>query len=350
MAATATGVYFTDYRRDLALRHTRAEYIRLALLAAFVVVLPFRLDTYWLVEANTIGLIAIAAVGLNILTGYTGQVSLATGAFLGVGAYTTGNIVVRLHWPMPVGVVAGVVVAAVIGAFFGLPALRLKGLYLAISTLAAQYILLNRFRDWSILTQRGTLVTSPPKIGSHVLRSNFEWYWLIMIVLILCVAGAVNLFRTGLGRAFIAIRDQDIAAEVIGVNVGRYKILAFAIACGMAGLSGALNAHYRGVITWERYDIDTSFLFVAMIIVGGLGSVSGAVYGAAFMRWVPAYITRLGQTLQHGSYQFLIRQLPAIQLLLFGVVIVAFLLLEPRGLARLWGRIKDYFRIWPFRY
>ena len=348
--ATATGIYHTDYRKDLALRHTKAEYARLALLLAFIVVLPFRLDTYWLHDVNSIGLAAIAAVGLNILTGYTGLVSLATGAFLGVGAYTAGNLFFRFHWPMPVGVAAGVLVSAAIGAFFGLPALRIKGLYLAISTLAAQYILLNRFRDWSALSQGGTIVISPPKIGSHVIRSNFEWYWIIVVILALCVAGAVNLFRTGLGRAFIAIRDQDIAAEVIGVDVGRYKILAFAVACGMAGLAGALNAHYQGVVTWERYDIDVSFLFVAMIIVGGLGTVSGAVYGAAFMTWVPDYIKSIGQTLQRGSFEFLIRQLSAIQLLLFGIVIVAFLLFEPRGLARLWQRIKDYFRIWPFRY
>jgi branched-chain amino acid transport system permease protein len=349
--ATATGVYNTTYRKDFALRHTKGEYSRLALLGAAVVVLPFTLDQYWLSYLNLILLAAIAAVGLNILTGYTGLVSLATAGFLGVGAYTTANLTVRLHWPMPVGVVAGTLMAAAIGALFGLPALRLKGLYLAITTFAAQYILSNRFRDWAWLTQgHGNISMTPPKIGGHSMRSDFEWYWLLVVVTAVVVFAGINLFRTGLGRAFIAIRDQDIAAEVMGVPLGRYKVLAFSIACGLAGLSGALQAHYRGVVTWENYEIATSFIFVAMIIVGGLGSISGAVYGAAFMTWVPAYITRIGQSLQTGNFSFLIRKLPAVQLTLFGLVLVVFLLFEPRGLARLWQRAKDYFRIWPFRY
>ncbi len=173
--ATATGVYNTTYRKDFALRHTKGEYARLALLGAAVVVLPFTLDQYWLSYLNLILLAAIAAVGLNILTGYTGLVSLATAGFLGVGAYTTANLTVRLHWPMPVGVVAGTLMAAAIGALFGLPALRLKGLYLAITTFAAQYILSNRFRDWAWLTQgHGNISMSSPKIGGHVIRSRHQ--------------------------------------------------------------------------------------------------------------------------------------------------------------------------------
>jgi branched-chain amino acid transport system permease protein len=351
--ATATGVYNTTYRKDFALRHTKAEYFRLALLAAVAVILPFSLDQYWLSYVNLILLAAIAAVGLNILTGYTGLVSLATAGFLGVGAYTTANLTLRAHWPMPISVIAATLLAAAIGALFGLPALRLKGLYLAISTFAAQVILLNRFRGWGWLTQgHGNILAASPSIGGEPIRSDFKWYWILLPITGLVVFAGINLFRTGLGRAFIAIRDQDIAAEVMGVPVGKYKVLAFSIACGLAGLSGALQAHYRTIVTWENFEISLSFTFVAMIIVGGLGSVSGAVYGAAFMIWVPAYITRVGQGLQEGGSgtHFLIRELPAIQLTLFGLVLVVFLLYEPRGLARLWHRAKDYFRIWPFRY
>ena len=346
--ATATGVYNTTYRRDFALRHTKAEYARLALLAAFAVILPFTLDQYWLSYVNLILLAAIAAVGLNILTGYTGLVSLATAGFLGVGAYTTANLTTRAGWPMPAGVLAGTLIAAAIGALFGLPALRLKGLYLAISTFAAQVILSNRFRGWGWLTDnQGNIAANYP---SAIGRSDFKWYWLLLAITALVVWAGVNLFRTGLGRAFIAIRDQDIAAEVMGVPVGRYKVLAFSIACGLAGFSGALQAHYRTIVTWENYEFPTSFTFVAMIIVGGLGSVSGAVYGAAFMTWIPAYITKIGRSLQESDFSFLIRELPAVQVTLFGLVLVVFLLFEPRGLARLWGRAKDYIRIWPFRY
>jgi branched-chain amino acid transport system permease protein len=346
--ATATGVYNTTYRRDFALRHTKAEYTRLALLAVFAVILPFTLDQYWLSYVNLILLAAIAAVGLNILTGYTGLVSLATAGFLGVGAYTTANLTTRAGWPMPAGVLAGTLIAAAIGALFGLPALRLKGLYLAISTFAAQVILSNRFRGWGWLTDnQGNIAANYP---SAIGRSDFKWYWLLLVITGLVVWAGVNLFRTGLGRALIAIRDQDIAAEVMGVPVGRYKVLAFSIACGLAGFSGALQAHYRTIVTWENYEFATSFTFVAMIIVGGLGSVSGAVYGAAFMTWIPAYITKIGRSLQESDFSFLIRELPAVQVTLFGLVLVVFLLFEPRGLARLWGRAKDYFRIWPFRY
>jgi branched-chain amino acid transport system permease protein len=160
--AVATGVYHTNYGRDLALRHTRAEYARLALMALVVLALPFTLETYWLRTVNLIGLAAIAAVGLNILTGYTGLVSLATGAFLGVGAYTTANVSSRFGLPVPVGILAGAAVAAVIGAFFGLPALRLKGLYLAISTLAAQYILSFLFKSWRPLTAGASNIGRQP--------------------------------------------------------------------------------------------------------------------------------------------------------------------------------------------
>jgi branched-chain amino acid transport system permease protein len=351
--ATATGVYHTTYRRDLALRHTKAEYVRLGLLAAVVVWLPFNLNPYWLGYTNLILLAVIAAVGLNILTGYTGLVSLATAGFLGVGAYSAANLTVFYHWPMPLAVLTGTALAAAIGALFGLPALRLKGLYLAISTFAAQEILSERFRSWKWLTRgHGTITTTYPSVGETQLNTKFEWYWLLVVITGLIVWGAINLFRTGLGRAFIAIRDQDIAAEVMGVPVGRYKVLAFSIACGLAGFSGALQAFYPDTqtVTWESFELAKSFIFVAMIIVGGLGSVSGAVYGAAFMIWLPAYIQRIGSTLQGSSLSFLIAELSAVQLGLFGVVLVVFLLVEPRGLARLWQRTKDYFRLWPFRY
>jgi branched-chain amino acid transport system permease protein len=351
--ATATGVFHTTYRKDLALRHTKAEYVRLGLLVALAVYLPFGLSTYWLGWTNIILLSVIAGVGLNILLGYTGLISLATAAFLGVGAYTAANLKVFYHWPMIPSVLAATVVAALIGAFFGLPALRLKGLYLAISTFAAQEILEERFRAWKWLTRdNGTIVTTHPSIGEWQLNTKEEWYWVLLVVTGLVVWGSINLFRTGLGRAFVAIRDQDIAASVMGVPVGRYKVLAFSLACGLAGFSGAMQAFYLDtqVVTWENYVLEKSFIFVAMIIVGGLGSVSGAVYGVAFMTWLPAYIQRIGSTLRESSFDFLVLELPAIQLGLFGFVLVVFLLVEPRGLARLWQRVKDYFRLWPFRY
>jgi branched-chain amino acid transport system permease protein len=159
---------------------------------------------------------------------------------------------------------------------------------------------------------------------------------------------ATNLLRTGIGRAFVAIRDQDIAAEAAGVNLTRYKVLAFAVSSGFVGLAGALTAYHTGIVTWERFTLDVSILYLAMIIVGGLGRVSGAIYGAAFMIAMPAYL-ELELASFGGPLEFIGSDLPAVQELIFGLTIVLFLVFEPRGIARIWDRTKDYFRLWPFR-
>jgi branched-chain amino acid transport system permease protein len=348
--ATATGVYHTTYRSDLALRATTAERVRLGLIVAVVVVAPFVLSPFWLTIVNQIGIAIVGAVGLNILTGHTGLISLGQGAFLGVGAYTTAILVTRFDAPTVVGVVGAVVVTAAVGTFFGLPSLRLKGLYLAMATLAAQFILLFGMRNWEFVTG-GTdaIVLTSPELFGATLRTDFAWYWVIMAVATLVVLGARNLFRTGLGRAFHAVRDQDIAAAVMGIDVGRHKLLAFAISSGLVGLAGAMTAHYRTIVTWERFTLDVSVLYLAMIIVGGLGSVAGSVYGATFMTVLPAMIQQFARNIR-DTLPALAREMPAIQLMVFGLVIVLFLLFEPRGLDRTWQRIKDYFRLWPFRY
>jgi branched-chain amino acid transport system permease protein len=348
MATISTGVHHRSYRSELALRHTTAEHVRLALAVAALLVLPFLASPFWLTVANQVGIAVVGAIGLNILTGYTGQISLGQGGFLAVGAYTSGLLVARLGVPTVIAVLIAVLTTAAVGAFFGLPALRLKGLYLAIATLASQFIILWVVRNWTVVTGGvDSLVVPQPAIGGTVLRSDFAWYWVIGAIAAVCVAAARNLFRTGLGRAFMAIRDHDIAAEAMGVDVVRCKVLAFAVSSGFVGLAGALTAHCRSIVTFERFTLDVSILYVAMIIVGGLGSTLGSILGAAFMIVLPALITQAGQSLQ-GS--FLGRQLPAIQLGIFGLVIMLFLIFEPRGLARLWQRAKDYFRLWPFRY
>jgi len=348
--ATATGIYHTTYQADLALRKTRAEWIRLALIVVVVLGAPFVLNPFWLTVANQIGIAIIGAIGLNILTGHTGLISLGHGAFLGVGAYTSAILVSRFDVPTLVAIACAVAVTVVIGTFFGLPSLRLKGLYLAMATLAAQFILLYAFRNWEVVTG-GTdaVVVAHPEIFGWTLSSDFAWYWVIFAVAALVVLGARNLFRTGLGRAFHAVRDQDIAAAVMGIDVGRYKLLSFAISSGLVGLAGAMTAHYRTIVTWERFTLDVSVLYLAMIIVGGLGSVAGSVYGATFMTVLPAAIQQFARNVRE-TIPMLAREIPAIQLIVFGGVIVVFLLFEPRGLDRTWQRVKDYFRLWPFRY
>jgi branched-chain amino acid transport system permease protein len=348
--ATATGVYHTTYEADLALRHTRAEHVRLVLAVALVLVLPFVLTPYWLTVANQIGIAIIGAIGLNILTGFTGQISLGQGGFLAVGAYTAAILAERVGVPFPLTLVAAMAMTALVGTLFGLPALRLKGLYLAIATLASQFVIVWVVRNWEVVTG-GTesLIVPPTSLFGWTLRGDFTWYWVIAGFAILATVTATNLFRTGLGRAFVAIRDQDIAAEVIGVDPYRYKLLAFAISSAYVGLAGALLAHYRLIVTWERFTLDVSILYLAIIIVGGLGSVAGSIYGAVFMITLPAMLQAIARNLGGTFPQFQAR-LPAIQLGVFGLVIILFLIFEPRGLARIWQRMRDYFRLWPFRY
>jgi branched-chain amino acid transport system permease protein len=349
MAATTTGVYHTTYRADLALRHTRFEYVRLVLAGAVVIALPFVVSPFWLHVLDQIGIAVIGAIGLNILVGYTGQISLGQGGFLAVGAYSAGLVATRSDLSPVVGVLVAVLVTAAVGAFFGLPALRLKGLYLAIATLASQQIIVWLIIHWDFLTGGvDALVLEPPTVFGWTPTSDKDWYWVIAGFAALATITATNLFRTGVGRAFVAIRDHDIAAEVIGVDPARYKVLAFAISSAFVGLAGALTAYWTQILTWERFTLDVSILYLAMIIVGGLGTVAGSIYGAVFMIAIPAYLDQLSLRVSPDS--ILATDLPAIKLLIFGLTIVLFLVFEPRGLARIWQRAKDYFRLWPFRY
>jgi len=351
--ATATGIHHRSYRAESALRHTRAEYARLGLMIVALVGAPYVLDNYWLGIVNTILIAVIGAVGLNILVGFTGQISLGQGGFLAVGAYTSAILHERAGLPVVLSVIIAVLTTAGIGAFFGLPALRLKGLYLAIATLASQEIIIFVVRRWTFLTDgKGFIDVSRLELfGWQIKRATFEfqWYWVLLVLAVIAVLAARNLFRTGLGRAFMAVRDHDIAAEAIGVNLTRAKVTAFAVSSGFVGLAGALTAHYTETVTWERFTLDVSVLYLAMIIVGGLGSVSGAVYGATFMMLLPALLTEVSDAVK-GQLPFLSAQLPAIKNAVFGLVIVLFLIIEPRGLARIWQRTKDYVRFWPFRY
>jgi branched-chain amino acid transport system permease protein len=350
---TATGIYHLSYASELRLRHTRAEKTRLLLAIAFLAVLPWMLDNYWLSIVNIIGIAVIGAVGLNILVGFTGQISLGQGGFLAVGAFTSALLSGRAGLPIPLSVLAAVLVTAAAGAVVGLPALRLKGLYLAIATLASQQIIEFVIRRWSWLTGgQGFLdVRRLGLFGWEVPRKSYElvWYAVIVAVAALGIMAARNLFRTALGRSFMAVRDQDIAAATVGVNLTRAKLTAFALSSGYVGLAGALTAHYTEIVTWERFTLDVSVQYLGMIIVGGLGSVAGSVYGAVFLMLLPPLLSELADALR-TTVPILAAELPAIQVAAVGLVIMGFLLFEPRGLDRLWRRVREYFRCWPFRY
>jgi len=347
-----SGIFHTTYERDMGLRHTPAQKARLGLVLIFLLLFPFFVDNYYLTIANRIGIAVIGAVGLNILVGFTGQISLGQGGFLAVGAYTAGLLATRLGFPIWLTIPMASLTTAVIGGFFGIPSLRLKGLYLAIATLAAQEIILWVVTHWETVTGGVDALNVRNYLwfsGERVRFSDFQFYWIILILAAGAVLATVNIFRTRVGRAFIAIRDQDIAAEVMGIDLFRYKVLAFAVSSFFVGLAGALIAHWRLIVTWERFTIDVSILYLAMIIIGGLGSVSGSIYGAIFMILLPEVISNTGRNLS-SVFPAIDGFIPFIQQGVFGLVIILFLILEPEGIAKLWRNLKDYFRLWPFSY
>jgi branched-chain amino acid transport system permease protein len=350
MSTIATGVYHRSYRADLALRETWLQHARIALVLVAVAIVPLFVSDYWLEVLTQIAIAAIGAIGLNILVGFTGQISLGQAGFLAVGAFTAGLVSIHTGLPPLAGVAVAALVSAAVGAFFGLPALRLKGYYLAIATLASQVIITWAIVHLSVLgAAEPLLIVDPTQVFGWTIDGKREWYWVVAGVAVIAAVLATNLFRTGVGRAFVAIRDQDIAAEAIGVNVARYKIVAFALSSAFAGVAGALTAYRDTFLTWESFTFEVSILYLAMIIVGGLGSVSGAVYGATFILGFQAFVNQPGGVVQ-SSFSFIQDKLSAIQLVVFGLTIILFLIFEPRGLARIWQRSKDYFRLWPFRY
>src|SRR5204863_3463232 len=320
----------------------------------FFLLIPLTLHEYYLSVANLVWIAVIGALGLNILVGYTGQVSIGHGAFMSVGAYTAANLATRLDAPWPVNLLAGGMMAALVGAVVGIPSLRIKGLYLAIATLAGQLII-----EWTISpvtwisggVQASIEMPRPAFLGVEI-ASQRGMYFFLMFFVVLAVVGTLNLMRSRIGRAFIAIRDHDIAAEIIGINIFRYKLLAFAISSFYAGVTGVLYTYYLGIANYEQFQITVSIDYLAMIIIGGLGSVLGSIFGAIFVTLLPIVI-RYAMEAVSGvffSQATMLNLIPNLRLMLFGALIIVFLVVEPEGLNRLWRNIRSYFRVWPFAY
>src|SRR5215510_1986257 len=349
------GVYQTTYQGDMALYPMPlARYSAVGVLI-LLVVLPLALDSHLMALVNLIALASIGAIGLNLLVGYTGQVSLGHGAFMMVGSYTAAVLTVKYGMPFWVGVPAGGAVAAAVGAFFGIPSLRIKGLYLAIATLAAQFII-----EWSINHStwisggvQSTLYVPTPTLFGWQINTEYRRYFMILPVGVVAYVAALNLVRTRVGRAFIAIRDRDVAAEIIGVDIFRYKLLAFAVSAFYAGVAGALWTAYLKIANYEHFTLGTSVQYLAMIIIGGLGSVLGSVFGAIFITLLPivlVYVVEGTARLFGFQYAAIADFLANLRLIIFGGLIIMFLAIEPEGLFRMWGNVKRYFRFWPFSY
>jgi len=370
MSATQSGVYHETYAEDMQFRPTSMQRWRMLLVVALVVIFPFLAGDFEIRLANQVIIAAIGALGLNILVGYTGQISLGQGAFLAVGAYASGMLIaystgedakIPFEVPWWASIVLASFITAFVGAIFGIPSLRLKGLYLAVATLAAQQVVGWIIINWDPIdgnidgeaTDALNIPDAHFFFGSRINHDEKAFYALGVVVLFLCILAVANLFRSHIGRAFIAVRDQDIAASVMGVNIFQYKVLAFATSSFFVGLAGALTAQHSNSISFERFTFSVSITYLAMIIIGGLGSISGSIYGAAFIVLLPEVLRRVGNLvvgLDVISSDTLNEILPFMREGAFGLTIVLTLMFEPEGIAKLWRDIKDYFRLFPFSY
>jgi branched-chain amino acid transport system permease protein len=343
------GEFHSTYASDMGIFETRrARWFLAAFLLALIGV-PFVATSYWLDVANRAAIAVIAAMGLNILTGFTGQISLGNSAFLAVGAYTTAFLASH-DVPFVIACPASGVVASLAGLVFGIPSLRLKGLYLAMATLAAHFIVEFAASHWDAVTGGVSGISIPaPSILGFDFSNDQRLFFLIVPACIVHLYFAKNLFRTRVGKAFIAIRDQDISAEVMGVDVFRYKLLSFTVSSFYVGVAGSLLAYQARIISPENFPLGVAIDHLGMVIIGGLGSVLGSVLGALFLTLLPE-VLRLANSALAGTFPHLIQLFTPLKLAVFGLTIVLFLIFEPDGLADLWRRIRNWFRLYPFSY
>jgi len=350
------GQFKTSYAEDQQIFPIRQDRIAIAalLVVAFVVV-PLFANQYWLSGILIPFLIfALAAMGLNILTGYAGQLSLGTAAFMAVGAFAAYNFVLRVPGiPILVAFVLAGVCAALVGIVFGLPSLRIKGFYLAVATLAAQFFVvwaLTKFPWFSNHSTSGVISAQKMEILGYTFDSPVSKYLLTLSVVVVLGLAAKNMARSSVGRAWMAVRDMDVAASVIGIRLMQTKLLAFAVSSFYCGVAGALYAFaYLGTVEPEGFNLDLSFRVLFMVIIGGVGSILGSFLGAAFIVLLPIFLNTLAPLIENGMGL----QLPAglmsnLELIVFGGLIIFFLVVEPHGLARLWQIGKEKLRLWPF--
>jgi branched-chain amino acid transport system permease protein len=357
-------VYHEDYTQDHAWWQTK--FIRGKLILLFLllfVVIPWGADDYYLSVCNQIGYTILGALGVQLLIGYCGQLTLGHAAFLAVGAYTSTLLVLEFPWPKflmdwglayPISIIAAAVVAGLWSVLFGLPSARVKGFYLILTTMAAQFVTVDFViaQYVSKIGGRGQAFSLPPgtiKIGPWVIDTNLKVYFMMVVLVILCVIGLANLLRSRAGRAWVAIRDNDISAEVMGINVVKHKLLAFFVAGFIGGIAGAFWISNLAAISYEHFPWFWSLWLVGVILIGGVGSIHGTIFGAIFMVVVMEGLQLAVMPLA-DTYPKLLMDFLFIKEAAFGLAICAFLIFEPNGLAYRWWQIKNYFNLWPFSY
>lgn len=332
----------THYYQDIQLFKHEGQMFWYGLLAAALLISPFLLSDFYLGELSLVFIYAIAGIGLMLLTGYTGLVSLGHAAFLAIGAYTHAYLLAQ-GWPFAASLATATLLTAVIGGLVGIPALRMTGIYLAVATLAFAIIVEQVLVHWESVTGgfRGMAVALPA-VGSFGLDSAVRFYFLCLIILVISLLVALNLLRSPTGRAMTAIRDSEISAQSMGIHLAYTKTLAFAISAGFTGLAGSLLAHKIGYLAPDSFTLLTSIQLLLMVVVGGLGSLHGVIYGAIFIGFLPQAIAVMRDNLP-GT----IAQIPGLEPGIFGLILVLVLIYEPQGIYGRWLKIRNYFEEFP---
>jgi branched-chain amino acid transport system permease protein len=350
------GQFKTSYDADTAIFPIRQDAVAMALVVGVAFVAVPLLATPYVFTGILIPflILTLAALGLNILTGYAGQLSLGTAAFMAVGAFAAYNFVLRIPGiPILLAFAGGGIVAALVGVLFGLPSLRIRGFYLAVATLAAQFFILwflTKVGWISNYSSSGVITAQPIVILGYAFTSPAAKYVLVLSIVAIMALAAKNLARSNAGRSWMAVRDMDVAAEVIGIRLMRAKLLAFAVSSFYCGVAGALFAYaYLGTVEPEAFSLDLSFRILFMVIIGGVGTILGSFLGSAFVTLLPVFLSisvryldsNLGLHIPESTISNL-------ELMVFGGFIIFFLIVEPHGLARLWQIGKEKLRLWPF--
>lgn len=346
--AYASGYFKTDYGMGLNLLETRLEKISFAAAVVILLVYPLFASPFFIGLANQVFLAIIGAAALMLLTGYAGQISLGHAGLLAAGALTTGIMFKEFGAPFWVTLPSSAVIGALLGIVFGIPSLRLKGLYLAVSTLALHFVV--SFVGGEYETRRGFstgVVISAPSIGSYQLQEGHHWYIVLLAIDVLVMLFCINLVRSRTGRALMAIRDREIVAEALGIPIRRYKLTAFVLSSAMTAVAGSLIAYYRGFVSIEAFTLNLTIEYVAMVIIGGLGSMLGVVFGVLFVVTFPHIIEGILRIAPIP--QSMANEVFAINYAAFGLIMILFLVFEPLGLVGIWHRIRNYFLLWPFR-
>jgi branched-chain amino acid transport system permease protein len=352
--ARPCGDFKTSYRTDQTIFPTIAS--RLFCIAGLVLLCaaPFLFSKYVLNLLIQIGYLGIAALGLNILVGFTGQISIGHSAFFGFGAFASAYLNNQFHIPVFFSIPLAGLATTAVGLVFGIPAARLKGLYLAIATLAAQFILQDFFARASWFT--GGVAGTPAEsfsIFGYEVSGDQQYFYVVLAYVVVMYLLATNLMRTRDGRALVAVRDHYLSAEMMGINLTKYRTMSFGISSFYAGIGGALYAHYLGFVSVEGFDILFSIQFLAMIIIGGLGSIMGTLMGTTFMVLLPEVMGGLAKLLAGSPLDHALGLSEGIVFLkemTIGAVIILFLIFEPDGLAHRWQQIRAYWKLYPFSY